>query len=351
MSCGALVLHSLALIAHATFLVPSVVAVPCEPLLESSTQPEVWISGPQDKRNGVRVGTMFQPLSVGVHAQFAANVELVAAAKTQECLAADAGTAHSRAVSSEHIVAMKDGTIGSGVPMLESDARSSSSPSAELALPPQLSLPSLKLDQGLEPDLAELVPLSQLKLLSPMLNRSAYISVPPKPALVLSSALQCPTHFECATSTVSEAPLASQVDGSSSVATLSAWLSTIGSEAPLKASPTVRLFEFAFRASCAAIRWTCKTLMAVLMALVSLVAVWITACLLFRCLAQARHDRARRASVVASVTTLQVLRAAIIVAAGVVCAAAAVSVSALFFSPSLPPSLPRLRSTVERVSE
>ena len=154
MSCGALVLHSLALIAHATFLVPSVVAVPCEPLLESSTQPEVWISGPQDKRNGVRVGTMFQPLSVGVHAQFAAYVELVAAAKTQECLAADAGTARSRVVHSKHIGVMKDGTFFS-VPMLESDARSSSSPSAELALPPQLSLPSLKLDQGLEPDLAD----------------------------------------------------------------------------------------------------------------------------------------------------------------------------------------------------
>ena len=150
MSCGALVLHSLALIAHATFLVPSVVAVPCEPLLESSTQPEVWISGPQDKRNGVRVGTMFQPLSVGVHAQFAANVELVAAAKTQECLAADAGTARSRVVHSERIGVMEDGTFFS-VPMLESDARSSSSPSAELALPPQLSLPSLKLDRASSP--------------------------------------------------------------------------------------------------------------------------------------------------------------------------------------------------------
>ena len=194
MSCGALVLHSLALIAHATFLVPSVVAVPCEPLLESSTQPEVWISGPQDKRNSVCFGTMFQPLSVGVHAQLAANVELVAAAKTQECLAADAGTARSRAVRSEHIGVMKDGTFLS-VPMLESDALSSSSPSAEPALPPQLSLPSLKLDQGLEPDLAELVPRSQLKLLSPMLNRSPNISALPKPALVPWPALQCPTHF------------------------------------------------------------------------------------------------------------------------------------------------------------
>jgi len=148
MSCGALVLHSLALIAHATFLVPSVVAVPCEPLLESSTQPEVWISGPQDKRNGVCFGTMFQPLSVGVHAQLAANVELVAAAKTQECLAADAGTARSRAVRSEHIGVMKDGTSLS-VPMLESDALSSSSPSAEPALPPQLPLPSLTVSTGL----------------------------------------------------------------------------------------------------------------------------------------------------------------------------------------------------------
>ena len=114
----ALAFCSVVLIMHAVFLVPSVVAVPCEPLLESPTQPEVWISGPQDKRNGVCFGTMFQPLSVGVHAQLAANVELVAAAKTQECLAADAGTARSRAVRSEHIGVMKDGTSPS-VPMLE----------------------------------------------------------------------------------------------------------------------------------------------------------------------------------------------------------------------------------------
>ena len=103
MSCGALILHSLALIAHATFLAPLVVALPCFPVnlfwkLQCNQK-----YGSRDLRTSgtvcvSEIGIGLQPLSVGVHAQRAANAELAAAAKTQEYLATDADIARSRVI-------------------------------------------------------------------------------------------------------------------------------------------------------------------------------------------------------------------------------------------------------------
>ena len=83
---------------------------------------------------------------------------------------------------------------------------------------------------------------------------------------------------------------------------------------------------FVFRAGHAVVRWACKTLLAFMMALI----LFVIACkILRRYWALARHARARSGAVTAPVATLRVLRAVIIVAAGAVGAAAAVSPRAI----------------------